>query len=72
MKRPRCCVLWVLTLCLTLFASAVGYSADVVTTGKSGTTQSKMWFSCSLCAQRMEPLAQPNMILIVRMDKKLI
>jgi hypothetical protein len=54
------------------FAAAAGYSADVVTTGKSGTTHAKMWVSYSLWAQRMEPQAQPNMIIIVRMDRKLI
>jgi len=64
-------------VCLTVFAaasiaSAAGYSADVVTTSKSGVTQSKMWVSYSLWAQRMEMVAQPDMIIIVRMDKKLI
>ena len=67
----------VLALCLTLIAtasvaSAAGYSADVVTTSKSGTTLSKMWVSYSLWAQRMEMPAHPEMIIIVRMDKKLV
>ena len=77
MKTSHRLILWISCFCLALFAaasiaSAAGYSADVVTTGKSGTTQSKMWVSYSLWAQRMEPQAQPNMILIVRMDRKLI
>lgn len=67
----------VLFLCLTLLAaasivSAAGYSADVVTTDNKGTTQSRMWVSYSLWAQRMEMPSQPNMIIIVRMDRKLV
>ncbi len=67
----------VLFLCLTLLAvasivSAAGYSADVVTTDKKGTTQSRMWVSYSLWAQRMEMPSQPNMVIIVRMDRKLV
>jgi len=70
-------MLLVLCLCLTLMAGttvalAAGYSADIVSTDKKGSTQSKIWVSYSLWAQRMEPAAQPGMILIVRMDKKLI
>jgi len=77
MKNPTRRIFWIACLLVILFASAsvasaAGYSADVVTTGNSGTSQSKMWVSYSLWAQRMEPVAQPGMILIVRMDKKLI
>ena len=64
-----------LTLLLLAAASvsyAAGYSADIVTTSKSGTSQSKLWVSYSLWAQRMEMPAQPNMVIIVRLDKKLI
>jgi hypothetical protein len=77
MKNLRTRMLLVLCLCLTLMAGttvalAAGYSADIVSTDKKGSTQSKIWVSYSLWAQRMEPAAQPGMILIVRMDKKLI
>jgi len=68
----RVSLLGLILLAATSIVSAAGYSADVVTTGKSGSSQSKMWVSYSLWAQRMEPAAQPGMILIVRMDKKLI
>ena len=77
LKRLPSRFLRVFFLCLTLLAaasiaSAAGYSADVVTTSKSGVSHSKMWVSYSLWAQRMEMPAQPDMIIIVRMDKKLI
>jgi len=77
MKSLRIRMLLVLCLCLTLLAvtaiaSAAGYSADIVTTDKGGSSQSKIWGSYSLWAQRMESPAHPSMILIVRMDKKLI
>jgi hypothetical protein len=47
LKTSRRLILWVFCLFLTLsaastIASAAGYSADVVTTNKSGTSQSKM------------------------------
>ena len=77
MKNLRNRMLLGLCLCLTLLAvtavaSAAGYSADIVTTDKKGSTQSKIWVSYSLWAQRMESPAHPSMIIIVRMDKKLI
>ena len=77
MKKWTCLFHRVFLICLTLLAaasiaSAAGYSADVVTTDANGTTQSKMWVSYSLWAQRMEMPSQPNMIIIVRMDKKLV
>ena len=59
-------------LSLVSVAAAAGYSADVVTTSKSGTTTAKMWVSYSLWAQRMEMPAHPEMIMIVRLDKKLV
>jgi hypothetical protein len=59
-------------LSLVSVAAAAGYSADVVTTGNSGTNHAKMWVSYSLWAQRMEMPAHPEMIMIVRLDKKLI
>ena len=77
LKRLSSKFLRVFFLCLTLLAAtsvafAAGYSADVVTTSKSGTTHAKMWVSYSLWAQRMEMPAHPDMIIIVRMDKKLV
>ena len=77
MKLTKCRFFHVFVLCLTLLsmvsvAAAAGYSADVVTTDKSGSTHSKMWVSYSLWAQRMEMPSQPNMIIIVRLDKKLV
>ena len=77
MKLTKCRFFRVFVLCLMLFslvsvAAAAGYSADVVTTSKSGTTHAKMWVSYSLWAQRMEMPAHPEMIMIVRLDKKLI
>ncbi|MHC1761024.1 MAG: hypothetical protein AB9917_16260 [Negativicutes bacterium] len=64
-------------LCLALLATAAtafaaGYSADVVTTDKNGVNQAKMWVSYSSWSQRMEMPSQPNMIIIVRMDRKLV
>ena len=77
MKVTKCRFFRVFVLCLMLLslvsvAAAAGYSADVVTTSKSGTTTAKMWVSYSLWAQRMEMPAHPEMIMIVRLDKKLI
>ena len=77
MKTVSSRFFYVLLLCLTIFAaastaSAAGYSADVVTTDKNGVNQAKMWVSYSLWAQRMEMPSQPNMIIIVRMDRKLV
>ena len=77
MKLTKCRFFRVFVLCLMLLslvsvAAAAGYSADVVTTSKSGTTTAKMWVSYSLWAQRMEMPAHPEMIMIVRLDKKLI
>ena len=77
MKLTKCRFFRVFVLCLMLFslvsvAAAAGYSADVVTTSKSGTTHAKMWVSYSLWAQRMEMPAHPEMIMIVRLDKKLV
>ena len=77
MKLTKCRFFHVFVLCLTLLsmvsvAAAAGYSADVVTTSKSGTTHAKMWVSYSLWAQRMEMPAHPEMIMIVRLDKKLV
>lgn len=73
----HCRFLRVFFLCLTLLAtaataSAAGYSADVVTTDKNGVNQAKMWVSYSSWSQRMEMPSQPNMIIIVRMDRKLV
>ena len=68
-------VLVVLTAVLLTFSSvafAAGYSADMVTTDKKGTHTSKIWVSYSLWSQRMEMPEHPNMIIIVRMDKKLV
>ena len=77
LKVTKCRFFRVFVLCLMLLslvsvAAAAGYSADVVTTSKSGTTTAKMWVSYSLWAQRMEMPAHPEMIMIVRLDKKLI
>ena len=77
MNLTKCRFFRVFVLCLMLLslvsvAAAAGYSADVVTTSKSGTTTAKMWVSYSLWAQRMEMPAHPEMIMIVRLDKKLI
>lgn len=77
MKLTKCRFFRVFVLCLMLLslvsvAAAAGYSADVVTTGNSGTNHAKMWVSYSLWAQRMEMPAHPEMIMIVRMDKKLV
>ena len=77
MKVTKCRFFRVFVLCLMLLslvsvAAAAGYSADVVTTSKSGTTTAKMWVSYSLWAQRMEMPAHPEMIMIVRLDKKLV
>ena len=77
MKVTKCRFFRVFVLCLMLLslvsvAAAAGYSADVVTTGKSGVTHAKMWVSYSLWAQRMEMPAHPEMIMIVRLDKKLV
>ncbi len=77
MKLTKCRFFRVFVLCLMLLslvsvAAAAGYSADVVTTGNSGTNHAKMWVSYSLWAQRMEMPAHPEMIMIVRLDKKLI
>ena len=77
MNLTKCRFFRVFVLCLMLLslisvAAAAGYSADVVTTGNSGTNHAKMWVSYSLWAQRMEMPAHPEMIMIVRMDKKLV
>ena len=77
MNLTKCRFFSVFVLCLMLLslvsvAAAAGYSADVVTTGNSGTNHAKMWVSYSLWAQRMEMPAHPEMIMIVRMDKKLV
>lgn len=77
MNLTKCRFYRVFVLCLMLLslvsvAAAAGYSADVVTTGNSGTNHAKMWVSYSLWAQRMEMPAHPEMIMIVRMDKKLV
>ena len=77
MKLTKCRFCCVFVLCLMLLslvsvAAAAGYSADVVTTGNSGTNHAKMWVSYSLWAQRMEMPAHPEMIMIVRLDKKLV
>ena len=77
MNLTKCRFFRVFVLCLRLLslvsvAAAAGYSADVVTTGNSGTNHAKMWVSYSLWAQRMEMPAHPEMIMIVRMDKKLV
>ncbi len=77
MKVTKCRFFRVFVLCLMLLslvsvAAAAGYSADVVTTSKNGVTHAKMWVSYSLWAQRMEMPAHPEMIMIVRLDKKLI
>ncbi|NMC33420.1 MAG: hypothetical protein GYA36_13335 [Veillonellaceae bacterium] len=77
MKLTKCRFFRVSVLCLMLLslvsvAAAAGYSADVVTTGNSGTNHAKMWVSYSLWAQRMEMPAHPEMIMIVRLDKKLV
>lgn len=67
---------FLLSLCLAVLfssiAAAAGYSADMVTTGKNGTSQAKIWVSYSLWSQRLEPAAQPNMIMIVRMPQKVV
>ena len=76
MKLTKCRFFRVSVLCLMLLSlvsvAAAGYSADVVTTGNSGTNHAKMWVSYSLWAQRMEMPAHPEMIMIVRLDKKLV
>lgn len=68
--------LLLLVFCLSFtvlsVASATGYSADIETTGKHGTSRAKIWVSYSLWSQRLEPAAQPNMIMIVRMPQKLV
>lgn len=73
-RRFSFCLL--LAICLSLsvvsIASAAGYSANIVTTGKHGTSQAKIWVSYSTWSQRLEPASQPNMIMIVRMPQKLI
>ena len=73
-RRFSFCLLLTICLSLSLFsiAAAAGYSADIVTTGKHGTSQSKIWVSYSSWSQRLEPASQPNMIMIVRMPQKLI
>lgn len=77
LKKLRCQLLCVFFLCLAMLvsvctASAAGYSADIVTTDKNGTNQSKIWVSYSLWAQRMEIPSQPSMVMIVRMDRKVV
>ena len=68
------CFLLALCICIAYVsvAAAAGYSADIVTTGKNGTSQAKIWVSYSNWCQRLEPASQPNMIMIVRMPQKLI
>jgi hypothetical protein len=66
------CVLFYSILSATP-AFAAGYSADMVTTGKNGAvSQSKIWVSYSTWAQRLEPAAQPNMIIIVRLNQRTV
>ena len=77
MKRRRLfpvCLLLAFCLCFTFLpvAAAAGYSADIVTTSKSGTSQAKIWVSYSNWCQRLEPASQPNMIMIIRMPQKII
>ena len=78
MKRFRVtplCFLFALCLCLVLtaVASASGYSADMVTTNKNGsTTQAKIWVSYSSWSQRMEPASQPNMIMIIKLNQRIV
>lgn len=77
MKNIHRRLLWIACLLTMLLAaasvaSAAGYSADVVTTDNKGTTRSKMWVSYSLWSQRIEMPENPGMIIIVRMDRKLV
>lgn len=65
-------LLMITILTIASVASAAGYSADLVSTDKKGTHMSKIWVSYSLWSQRMEMPEHPNMVIIVRMDKKLI
>jgi outer membrane lipoprotein-sorting protein len=65
-------LLALLSLSSAAFAAG-GFSADAVMTDKKGkTTQAKMYISYSTWSQRMEPLDQPNYIMIVRMDRQVM
>ena len=65
-------LLMITILTIASVASAAGYSANLVSTDKKGTHMSKIWVSYSLWSQRMEMPEHPSMVIIVRMDKKLI
>lgn len=68
----------ILVFCVLLALSTVsfaagGFSADAVITDKKGkVTQAKMYISYSTWSQRMEPMDQPNYIMIVRMDRQVM